>query len=164
MLNFDSPIPIVFYIFCTQMIYIMIQKKIKDQLDLSKYPPNHYLYDTSRKDIPGFFKDETKSIPICQFCGLRAKCYSIITDNDKQKLATAGIKACIHKKLTHDKFLEVIHKNNSFNITQTTINSSKHTLYTIKKTRTGLSAFDVKRYILDDGISTLPFGHFRVKS
>ena len=101
-------------------------EKIKDQLDLSKYPTNHPLYDTSHKDVPGFFKDETKSLPICQFCGLRAKCYSILLEEDeetlarfglkkpknfqKQKLATAGIKQCVHKKLTHDRFLEVLHK------------------------------------------------------
>ena len=139
-------------------------KKIKDQLDLSTYPSHHQLYDTSRSGTPGFFKDETKSIPIREFCGLRAKCYSILVDNDKQKLARAGIKESIHKKLTHNRFLEVLKNNNSFDITQATINSKKHTLYTLRKTRTGLSAFDVKRYILNDGISTIPYGHFRISN
>ena len=139
-------------------------KKIKDQLDLSTYPSHHQLYDTSRSGTPGFFKDETKSIPIREFCGLRAKCYSILVDNDKQKLATAGIKESVHKKLTHNRFVEVLKNNNSFDITQATINSKKHTLYTLRKTRTGLSAFDVKRYILNDGISTIPYGHFRISN
>lgn len=154
-------------------------QKIKFQLDLSKYPQNHPLYDTSHKDIPGYFKDETKSIPIREFVGLRAKCYSIMQEEDdvtlakfglkktkkfkEQKLATAGIKRSVHKMLTHDKFLDVLQNNNSFNITQTIINSSKHTLYTMKKRRTGLSALDVKRYILDDGVSTLPYGYFSLR-
>ena len=167
------------YLLYTNDLYHDLEK-IKDQLDLSKYPPNHPLYDTSHKDVPGFFKDETKSFPICQFCGLRSKCYSILLEEDeetlarfglkkpkmfkKQKLATAGIKQCVHKKLSHDKFLEVLQKNKSFDITQYTINSKKHTLYTMKKTRTGLSALDIKRYILNDGVSTLPYGHYQIKN
>ena len=167
------------YLLYTNDLYHDLEK-IKDQLDLSKYPPNHPLYDTSHKDIPGYFKDETKSLPICQFCGLRAKCYSILLEEDeetlakfglkkpkmfkKQKLATAGIKQCVHKKLTHDRFLEVLRDNSYFDITQYTINSKKHNLYTIKKTRTGLSALDIKRYILADGISTLPYGHYQINN
>ena len=36
-----------------------------------------------------------------------------------------------------------------------------HNLYTYDSTKAGLSAFDTKRWICDDGISTLAFGHWR---
>ena len=40
-----------------------------------------------------------------------------------------------------------------------TINNS---LYSIKTTKRGLSAYDDKKYILDDKISTLSYGHYKL--
>ena len=34
-----------------------------------------------------------------------------------------------------------------------------HRMYTFESNKISLSAFDDKRYILDDGINTLPYGH-----
>ena len=39
------------------------------------------------------------------------------------------------------------------------IKSKKHELHTYESNRISLSAFDDKRYILPDGINTLPYGH-----
>ena len=151
---------------------------IKDQLDLSNYPINHPLYDTTRRMTPGYFKDECEGIPAKKFCGLRAKCHSMLLESNdeklssygmkkpknfkEQKLATAGIKSSVHSQLTFDRFLYVLNNNTRFNITQRTIDSKKHTLYTFENTRIGLSALDIKRYILNDGISTLPYGSYRI--
>ena len=43
------------------------------------------------------------------------------------------------------------------------IRSEKHKLYTVTQNKTSLSAYDDKRYILDDGISTLPYGHYSLR-
>ena len=151
-------------------------EKIKNELDLSNYPPHHALYDTSRRMTPGYFKDESEGIPIKQFCGLRAKCYSMILEDDKeklasygrikpsktQKLATAGVKSSVHSKLTHQRFIDILERNSTYDITQQTIRSKCHTLYTLETTRIGLSALDIKRYILNDGITTLPYGHYQI--
>ena len=37
---------------------------LKDHMDLSNYPMDHYLYDESHKSTPGFFKDECKGVAI----------------------------------------------------------------------------------------------------
>ena len=37
-----------------------------------------------------------------------------------------------------------------------------HAIHSIRSTRTGLSPFDSKRWICDDGISTLAFGHYKI--
>ena len=39
------------------------------------------------------------------------------------------------------------------------IKSKKHELHTYESNKISLSAFDDKRYILSDGINTLPYGH-----
>lgn len=153
-------------------------EKIKDELDLSTYPTTHFLYNNSRRMVPGYFKDETAGIPIKDFCGLRAKCYSMKLESDKiklasygmkkkinfneQKLATAGVKKSAHRELYHQRFIDILHANTTYEIKQRTIKSIRHTLYTIESTRIGLSALDIKRYIVNDGISTLPYGHYQI--
>ena len=82
--------------------------KIRNHLDLSNYPKDHYLFDESHKSTPGFFKDECKGVAIEEFVGLRSKCYSIKLENDTRKLATAGLRETTHTTLTHQKFLDTL--------------------------------------------------------
>ena len=86
------------FLFSDSLLYLMPTNnlyedlaKIKSELDLSNYPQHHPLYDTSRRMTPGYFKDESEGIPIKQFCGLRAKCYSMTLEDDKEKLASYGM-------------------------------------------------------------------------
>ena len=39
------------------------------------------------------------------------------------------------------------------------IGSKKHKICTQESNKISLSCFDDKRYILDDGVNTLPYGH-----
>ena len=136
--------------------------KLRDYLDLSNYPKDHPLFDESHKSTPGFFKDECKGVAIKQFCGLRAKCYSIKLENDERKLATAGLREATHSVLTHQRFLETLMKNEPVNVKQRTICSKAHNLLTVETDRVGLSSLDIKRFVLEDGVKTLPYGHYRI--
>ena len=178
--NFNNPLlsDSLLYLLQTNNLYEELHK-IKDELDLSTYPETHFLHDKSRRMIPGFFKDETAGIPIKDFCGLRAKCYSMTLESNEdklktygmkkkknfkdQKLATAGVKSSVHDELRHQRFLDILNANSTYDITQHTIKSINHTLYTMKTTRIGLSALDIKRYTHEDGIQTLPYGHYQIK-
>ena len=43
------------------------------------------------------------------------------------------------------------------------IKSEKHEIFTQKVNKIALSADDDKRYILDDGVHTLAWGHWRLR-
>ena len=43
------------------------------------------------------------------------------------------------------------------------IRSDHHNVFTFQMNKIALSAFDDKRWILDDGITTLAHGHYKTK-
>jgi len=68
----------------------------------------------------------------------------------KTKIQFADYIKCLHDA-------SLIIRTSFYNIV-----SKKHILTTNKFTKIALSAFDDKRYILCDGVHTLPWGHFRI--
>ena len=73
-----------------------------------------------------------ESESILQFCGLRSKCYSIVTNNE-QKMAVAGVKKSSQKLLKHVQFVETLAEQSLFTIEQKTIISRNHTVYTVPR-------------------------------
>ena len=63
----------------------------------------------------------------------------------------------------HRLYKDVLGKRQDTVVTQHLIRSRLQVLETVSQVRTGLSAYDDKRYILDDGVSTLPYGHRDIK-
>ena len=98
--------------------------------------------------------------PILQFCGLRAKSYSIVTQK-QQKMAAAGVKRCMRKRLHHEDYVNTIASSSLTSIRQKTIISKKHKIYVQSAVRTALSYLDIKRVVLPDGISSVPYGYFQ---
>ena len=108
------------------------------------------------------FKDELAGEPIEEFVGLKPKMYSILVGG-KQKLSAKGVCKFAQKELTHILYKNVIKTGETYKTMNTRIGSSKHQLQTIKVNKVSLSSFDDKRFILEDGISTLPFGHYMIR-
>ena len=99
-----------------------------------------------------------------EFVALKAKMYSFKTEIDEKKRAKGIQKAVIKTKLTHNDFKNTIFNNTIKNVTMYSIRSYNHNLFTIKQTKKkALCPFDDKRYILDDGIKTLPHGHKSIR-
>ena len=63
--------------------------------------------------------------------------------------------------LTHEKYIETLASGNLVRAENTRFISERHILNTVRANKIALSAYDDKRYILSDGISTLPYGHYR---
>ena len=54
-------------------------------------------------------------------------------------------------------------QNEEARYTHHAIQSKKQHLYSVKEEKVGLSSWDTKRYILDDGFTTLPYLHKNIQ-
>ena len=160
------------YLIQTRDIYA----DMKDQshlYDFSDYPKEHDLYSTANKKVLGKMKDELSGKPICEFVGLRSKMYSIQVGcptsgkdggggGGEQRKTAKGVKReTIRKCLTHEMFKECLLSGKSFVERMRNIRSYNHNIFSTLQEKVALSAFDDKRYILDDGIHTRAYGHYR---
>ena len=104
------------------------------------------------------FKDEMAGKVIREFVGLKPKMYSIVHEN-QQKMSAKGV---FQTSLKHDLCKRVLLCGPRMRSNNIRIGCSKHLLQTIRNNKKTLSAFD-KRFIQNDGIHCLPFGHFETR-
>jgi hypothetical protein len=139
----------------------------KDQYDFGSYPKDHFLYDPTNNKVQGKFKDETSGIPIAEFVGLAPKMYSIKLDTGKVKGTAKGVKKTYYKNhITHDDYLRCITSSKLEDMRQTAkflnFRSIGHKIGTYEINKYSLSNYDNKRAILEDGVSSLAYGHYRL--
>ena len=72
-------------------------------------------------------------------------------------------KGTVGTKLFHEDYVRCRRGEKIQSVTFRTIRSYRHQLYTIEQTKMSLNYYDDKRYILDDGIDTLPYGHYTIQ-
>lgn len=136
---------------------------LMDTLDTSNYPKDHILYSDKNKKVIGKFKDESPNDPIVRFCGIRSKMYSYVTRSMYKKNVGKGVPKKSLKKINFDDY-----KNSLFNAKEyytqfQQISSHNHSISIKSLEKKSLSPFDDKRYLLSDKISTLAYGHHRIK-
>ncbi|XP_041376764.1 uncharacterized protein LOC121389230 [Gigantopelta aegis] len=132
--------------------------------DTSNYPKDHPLHSVERHKAIGVMKDEAGGKIIREFLGLRAKNYSYIVDKilgvTKEELRAKGIqKTFIRKHLRHEMFKECLFEHKQTMASYHQIRSFHNELYTIKIKKIALTPLDDKRYLLDDGIESKPYGY-----
>ena len=100
--------------------------------------------------------------------------YSILIDDKekgKQKCTAAGVKKCVKdKELHHELYKKIFQGPVVINDTdktpedhfvhQMTFRSKNHNVYTVDQCKVGLTRYDDKRWILQDGVTTRPHGHY----
>ena len=135
------------------------------------------------KKVIGKMKDELHGKTMIEFAGTKAKAYSYtyedfiyldnngeevedVTDNknsvliEEQKLK--GIKKCVVKnKINHNHYKSCVLDGRRLYERMTTFRSCDHKICTITQSKLALSCYDDKRWIQDDGVSTLAHGHWR---
>ena len=69
----------------------------------------------------------------------------------------------VEKNFRHRDCLTVLKREKPSTMAQfSTFKSTNHVLNTVQMSKLCLNAFDDKRFILEDGINTLPYGHRRI--
>ena len=86
--------------------------------------------------------------------------YSYVKDNQKGGKTAKGIKKNVIKNhIMHDDYKNTLFNNEQMYHKMKTIRSENHQLGSYEINKVSLSCFDDKRFINDDGISTLAYGH-----
>ncbi|CAC5376476.1 unnamed protein product [Mytilus coruscus] len=137
-------------------------EKDKHLFDFSNYPIDHFLHDISNAKKPGLFKDETAGIPKQQFAGLRSKMYNFKCRGKEQKRAKGIIKSVVKKETRHSQHVDCLLEQENILRNQFLIRSHLHQLQIQNVNKVALCSFDDKRYVMDNGLDTLAFGHFRI--
>lgn len=160
----------------TEDFYKDISPDLLDIFDTSDNPKDHPLYTSINKKKPGMIKDESNGSIITEFIGLRAKMYSILCQDRifsggtsyrdskgkgvQKVLFTDGYDAS--NRIEHDDYKFILESKSTIIRTNRGIRSYKHKLYSIETDKLALSAYDDKRYLLDDGIESLAYGHYKI--
>ena len=136
---------------------------MKEKFDNSDYPVDSPFHDTSNKKVIGKMKDEAAGVPITEFVGLRSKMYSYIKENGSGGKTAKGIKKCIiKKKISHENYKETLLGHKQMHHNMKTIRSVKHEISSYEINKVSLSCFDDKRYLLEDGQTSLAYGHYKI--
>lgn len=142
-------------------------KQQQDQYDTSNYPVNHPLFSTVNKKVVGKFKDEAAGKTIREFVGLRSKMYAYDCEGGDLCKKAKGVQSSVlsSPSITLGHYREQLREEVLPKICEMSqLRHRKHHIYHEKMTKISLSGFDSKRYILDNGVDTLAFGHTRLKT
>ncbi|XP_054283625.1 uncharacterized protein LOC129000686 [Macrosteles quadrilineatus] len=138
-------------------------KKMIDYFDTSDYPPNHPCFSTANKKVIGKFKDELKGKIMYEHAGLRSKMYASRSEDEHLVKKFKGItKSVVENTISFQDYKDCLKTRVDRYCKMNMIRSYKHDLYSVELNKIALSANDNKRYILSNGISSLPWGHSKI--
>ena len=150
------------YLILTDDIYQDMLDNI-DEFDTSDYKEDHFLHSLMNKKVLGKMKDECSGAIIDEFVGLRPKMYSLTYDGKEKKTAKGVNRRVVDNDLRHQNYKDSLKNSVIQPCTMNQIRSFNHNIYSVKMNKIGLSPFDDKRYVLEDGCTTLAHGHYRTK-
>ena len=128
--------------------------------DTSDYPREHPLHSTANK-VLGKMTDECAGRPIAEYVGLRPKMYSILEANGENNIKKAkGVKRyVVEKHIRHEQYREALIEKKTFRHGMDVLRSERHHIYGQRLNKISLSPFDSKRWIAENGVDTLAYGH-----
>ena len=129
--------------------------KHREYFDLRNCSKNSKYFCNDNKKVLGKMKDEYGGNLITEFIGLRSKIYSMLDTKNNEKSTHKGHNSCIK----YGEFYDTIFNKDVLRHKMRGRKCKNHNLITYESNKTSTSCFDDKRYILNDGINTLPYGH-----
>ena len=128
-------------------------------------------YNPVNKKVVGKFGEESDGAIWTEFVGLRPKMYSALSysgkaDLDEKKTGKGIARGHLKKHIRHADYLRCIRSQKVIDQQQlatfNTIRSNKHLISSLTINKVGLCCFDNKRWLLDDGVQSLSYGHHRI--
>lgn len=147
----------------TDCFYTDMIESIDEWYDTSDFAENNpYKIPRKNKKKPGYFKDELNGKIMTEFAGLRSKMYAFKFD-DMQVKKAKGVKQYVLKKsIQFADYYDCVKNRNLVVRAQNSFRTKKHCVFSVRQEKIALSPFDDKRYILQDNVNTLPWGHYRI--
>ena len=140
-------------------IYDTMKTSLSYLMDFSNYPNLHPYFSDDNIMVVGKLKDETKSTPIKEVVALRPKLYGL-RYGSKHIMKCKGVKkTCFKNDITFQDYLKTLRDKTKKYCSYKKISSKLHNVTTTEHRKVGISFFDDKRQILEDGIHTLPYGY-----
>ena len=149
----------------TEDFYKDISGDVKDRFDTSYYPPNHPsgIPSGCNKKVLGMFKDEAAGGCIEEFLGLRSKLYSFkMCEGEETKKCKGLKKSVVKKSIAHEDYKTCLFNGKEQICKMNVIRSYNHELYTEEVNKVALCSDDDKRYILENRVNTLAWGHHTI--
>ena len=157
----------------TSYFYGELVKYYDHEVDKSKFPSLDSFLNFNKK-LPGpIFKDEHNGHRIMEFVGLRPKMYCLVDEKHVVHNAAKGVprnvvidgeRMSVKNIDLYKRVLEAEKKEDAvIEGSFKRINNQRFDISTKEQTKTLMTCTDNKRWILDDNIHTLAFGHYRLK-
>ena len=108
----------------------------------------------------GKMKNENPGDDITKFIGLRPKVYSIETVNG---VNTNKVKGCSSRRVSFGRYRQVLEFDLSTFQARCLLQSRRMNIATVEVTKTELTPFDDKRYLLENKVTSLPYGHYKIQ-
>ena len=150
----------------------LIGDDLRDLMDLSVYPKDSPLHDPVNKKVVGKMSDEKPGEVISEVVALKPKMYSILSQchyytpwaGDLMSVAKTakGIPKTAKRRISHQDFKDILKSHSTSSTTFRSIRSIHHQNQTLLFKKRALSSFDDKKYILNNGVNTLSYGHYRI--
>ena len=129
-------------------------------LDFSKYLKDSKFFDKTNGKVIGKMKDKSEGKINDEFVGLKSKMYSIKNIDGKECNAAEGVNTATE----FNEFKNIFFNKKIRRYKMRGIQAKNHKLGTYEINKISLSCFDGKRFILNEGIHTLPYFHKDLKS
>ena len=109
------------------------------------------------------FKDEAAGGCIKEFVGLRSKLYLFkMCEGEETKKCKGVKKSVVKKSITHEDYKMCLFNGKEQICKMNVIRSYNNELYTEEVNKVALCSDDDKRYILENRVNTLAWGHHTI--